>query len=497
MATSKLKIALAGAFVVLLLVLYQHVVSHSTINGTHTVENASLIVESSSLDAHSNISQRLPQQLGYVLSLGYGGYQGRGCDVILSLQCWLKSFNLPMKIVEPRIQGSQFVANGKHNSAAVRTFSEIFDIDYFNAFMPGDTEYAQLSKWKDFLQYSPKNIIYVMFQTTVNKHQKGMKIDLEVKSADECNTKYSELNFLKGFCVVKAITSFLGKPAPFTAKDMKNIIFNTWQPNEVTLVLGGWSPRYTVPNPTLLNPKRCQRNFFEEGQSPFAPSTQVMEAVRKYEQLFLKPKTSVAVMIRSEHFIRSVGGLKKSGKVIKQSDLIQLIDGHLKRLVTLVNELEGRFPGGKVFVTADVGTYGSFTWGQAVNALGDRDADFYGHVADAVKKTVASFHHNFQSFQKWEESFTKATGGINDQTLIAALQRVIASRAKCLLLFGGGTFELLAFRDYLRNHPNASEQCWRWVDVRTNFKANFLQQFQGMGRLNISATADLYTNGKT
>lgn len=55
---------------------------------------------------------------------------------------------------------------------------------------------------------------HVMFQKTVNKHQKGMKIDREVKSADECNTKYSELNFLKGFCVVKAITSFLGKPAP-------------------------------------------------------------------------------------------------------------------------------------------------------------------------------------------------------------------------------------------------------------------------------------------
>ena len=128
-------------------------------------------------------------------------------------------------------------------------------------------------------------------------------------------------------------------------------------------MLGGWSPRYTVPNPTLLNPTRCQRNFFEEGQSLFAPSTQVMEAVWKYEQLFLKPKTSVAVMIRSEHFIRSVGGLKKSGKVIKQSALIQLVDRHLKWLVTLVNELEGRFPGGKVFVTADVGTYGSFIHG--------------------------------------------------------------------------------------------------------------------------------------
>ena len=490
MPTSKLRIVVAGAFGILLLVLYQHT-SQSTINGSRTVEKASLI-ESSNLAAHSNISHQLPQKLGYVLSLGYGGYQGRGCDVVLSLQCWVKSFDLPMKIVEPRIQGSQFVANGKHNTA-VRTFSEIFDIDYFNAFMPGDTQYGQLSKWEDFLQYSPKNIIYVMFRRS---DQNYMKIDWEVKSSDECNKTSSELSFLKGFCVVKAITSFLNKPVPFTANDMKNIIFNTWKPNEVTLVLGAWSPTFMVSNPTLPNPKRCQQKFFEEGQSPFAPSIQVMEAVRKYEQLFLIPKTSVAVMIRSEHFIRSVGGLKKSGQV-KQSDLIPIVDRHLKQLVTLVNELEGRFPGGNVFVTADVGAYGSFTWGQAVNALGNRDAHFLEHVGDAVKKTVASFHHKFQSFQKWEESFSEATGGIKDQTLIAALQRVIASRAKCLLLFGGGTFELLAFRDYLRNHPNPSERCWRWVDVRTDFKWSFLQQFQGMGHLNISATADLYTNGKT
>lgn len=108
------------------------------------------------------------------------------------------------------------------------------------------------------------------------------------------------------------------------------------------------------------------------------------------------------------------------------------------------------------------------------------------------QKTVVSFHHKFQSFKQWEESFTNVTGKTKDQTFIAALQRAIASRAKCLLLFGGGSYELLAFRDYLRNNPDRSKQCWRCIDVRTNFKQSFLQQFQGMGHLNISSTSDLY-----
>ena len=133
-------------------------------------------------------------------------------------------------------------------------------------------------------------------------------------------------------------------------------------------------------------------------------------------------------------------------------------------------------------------------WGRGFGALAKGDTHFDAHVENAIKETVASFHHKFRSFEEWEQSFTKATNGINDQTFIAALQRVIASRARCLLLFGGGSFELLAFQDYLHNHPNQSEWCWRWVDVRTDFMQRLGAQFHELGHLNISTTADLCTN---
>ena len=61
---------------------------------------------------------------------------------------------------------------------------------------------------------------------------------------------------------------------------------------------------------------------------------------------------------------------------------------------------------------------------------------------------------------------------------------MIASRASCLLLFGGGTFKLLAFNDYLQSHPKQAEQ-WKWIDVRPNFKENFVHQFQGRGNLDV------------
>ena len=60
-----------------------------------------------------------------------------------------------------------------------------------------------------------------------------------------------------------------------------------------------------------------------------------MKAVVKYEQLYLKPKMSMAVMIRSE---RSLGEQIKKGHV-KQSNLDQTVDRHIKCLVTTAKEL--------------------------------------------------------------------------------------------------------------------------------------------------------------
>ena len=91
----------------------------------------------------------------------------------------------------------------------------------------------------------------------------------------------------------------------------------------------------SVPNPN--NPKMCREIVFGEGQSPFTPSQQLMKAVVKYEQLYLKLKTSVTVMIRSEHFIRSLGEQVKKSH-IKQSSLNQTVDRHTKRLVTTAKQ---------------------------------------------------------------------------------------------------------------------------------------------------------------
>ena len=45
------------------------------------------------------------------------------------------------------------------------------------------------------------------------------------------------------------------------------------------------------------------------------------------------------------------------------------------------------------------------------------------------------------SFKEWEHSFVKSANGIITPGYIVALQRVIATRADCLVLVGGGKFQ--------------------------------------------------------
>jgi len=51
----------------------------------------------------------------------------------------------------------------------------------------------------------------------------------------------------------------------------------------------------------------------------------------------------------------------------------------------------------------------------------------------------------------------------------------IAGRAQCLLLFGGGGFELVTLYEYLRSHPIPSKQCWKFLYTRKNFKGQYLE----------------------
>ena len=57
---------------------------------------------------------------------------------------------------------------------------------------------------------------------------------------------------------------------------------------------------------------------------------------------------------------------------------------------------------------------------------------------------------------------------------VAAVQHAIASRVRCLFLFG--ISKLLVFSDYLQGHPKLSEQSWKMIDLRRDNKEGSVHQ---------------------
>ena len=119
-------------------------------------------------------------------------------------------------------------------------------------------------------------------------------------------------------------------------------------------------------------------------------------------------------------------------------------------------------------VTLDIysymGKFGSGVWSDLETKHG---VDVDG-LKEKSKELLNSLFDNQLGLYEWEESFTQATNGIENSGYIAALQRTLASRTKCLILVGGGTFQDLALKDYLRIHPKREDWCVKLVCIYKN-----------------------------
>ena len=214
------------------------------------------------------------------------------------------------------------------------------------------------------------------------------------------------INYLldRGFDLVRLVKILTCDNQPFTAGELNKVIFNNWNPEEVTLILSGWDPLYVISNPKLENPFLCRNQYFD-GHRFFPPSKQLLQAVQNYENLFLKPYTSIALMIRSEHVLFSLGYMKKWHN---QSLLYPTITKFFNNLIA---------------IATDIGKYGSNTWSGTVSGWNK------SIIVEIFKHTVTKLYQNSWTFEGWEQSFGTATGGIEDQSYVAAMQKSIASRA--------------------------------------------------------------------
>ena len=399
---------------------------------------------------------------GYVVGMIYSGQQGAGVQALMSLQCFIGSFGLPMQILEPVISSTKFESyHSIDNQSLLTSFSDMFDITHFNI-VSENAGLASLVTMKDFVVDAPKVTILVVtirHQASYGRQKRVSSVSIIWSSENTSlcyqlnNTMLSVRKFTQsgGFCI-KRVVSVIVFPKSgnsfelFNKADLYDKVFGPFYPHDVTLIFSEWRTPWYVANSSHVASK-CQEMKLKSKKAQFRPSPQLLADVKYYKERFLNSSNSLAVMLRLERMLLL---LKKRENIEKEMKKC------LDEVVSTASDIwQRKNQRGIPMVTLDLGKYGSGSW---VSSM-DVNKFNWNMIMKLAKDTLSTLFNSQWGFEEWERSFIKAARRHENSGYIAAVQRTLASQAECLVLAGGGNFQELAMRDYMRNHPNKGSWC--------------------------------------
>ena len=431
-----------------------------------TLSSTEMYIES------SNGSNKL-----HTIVLHLAGQQASGVQALINVQCLVHSLDLPVVFLEPvavlnkfkamplvqfDISGNPMTRDSQSNMVVY--FSDLFDLDVFNKFS-GDMHYAQLVPRDAFFATAPRKVIFVhLYQGLVSQTPRlthlwpgqdtpaGGCFD-PVNSELESDPKYQlRLLVYKGFCVVKAINYVVsggGQGFVFSETQLRETILGDMPFSDFTLVFSLWMPKFVLPGPKGL---QCANSGYHSAKGQFQPSQRLLKNAEYYKQHFLNStKGQLTLMIRLEHVYTFLSRPRKDWNVKK------CLDTAVAKVK--VFQLEHNF--GRPFVTLDIGRYGSKSLRRTIGR------DNLRRNTEYINEVLPSVYNGQWSMREWEDSFIEATGGIDESSYIAALQRTLASRAECLVLVGGGMFQELTLRKYIETHEK-KDRCIHLVCVKND-----------------------------
>ncbi len=389
-----------------------------------------------------------PKDQGYVLTLQFTGQQVAGMRGIFSQQCWLNSFNLPLSIVEPFIVKSTIVHT---RDVWESEDSKALKLSNFYKMSSG------MTSWDTFLLRAPRELIVVNVGGVYAKNCLEYKrcndpsmdtADINMSSCRPTKAIRTTLAYLKehNFKVARTVCldCSLTEIHTFTPKQIVRHIFAEHSPKDVTVLISHWKFSFYM-TPTC-SPSACA-HFTKSIDSIEAPSKLEEDAIH-YNQVIDKMQEhsgeeiamSISVMVRLEWFLieykdRSLENLRTCLQGIK-TKTDELTSGKNTRIV----------------LALDVGRFGSGSFG-VTKRLNSISEDYFEKLLEEVKKFVVLLYNGKVDFDAWEDSFLASTNGVTDRGYIAALQSLVVSKAKCLVLVGGGHFQAMAVQKHQSYHP--------------------------------------------
>ena len=388
-------------------------------------------------DSHST------SKIGYVLALHYSDQITGATANVLSLQCWVGHYlSDEVKVVEPfiiigSVFGVSFSPSMEENPSETNsvTLYDLFDKKSWKNYCESN-HYAQLEQWNNFIQHVPRKMILVQHTW----------LGFDPCSKDAMRNLTKEYVAKYNFEIVKEICIMFDKIGAVTSEEFKKLLYDGYNPSEVVLVFNRWGGIVDFVGDYRLTVKNthCTRDRDNKRLMPL--NNNIIKDSKLYKQRYLKGSSHyLAVMFRIERFA-SDNKLHTMSKNQQKQALTRCVG----TIIDAVERVKKEHNLSQVFLAMDYGKYGSYFFRpvKGVDPNERLDSDLLNPI---VISFVEKLFGESLSLKQWEESFDSI---VHHQTpgYVALVQKTIAANATCLLLAGGGTFQVTAENMYRELH---------------------------------------------
>lgn len=382
---------------------------------------------------------------GFVLSVSYYEQQSMGSRNLFQLQCWASLSGL--RVVKPVMKDSNLrTPLDVQLQQTMLRFEDHFNLDQWSRYTRQEG-YAPLVEWKEFLAKAPRSVILVQFGyssvTLLKARQRAGEQLLHPPQGERyksgCESNWptgNEVAFLKsrGFSIIRKVCFNFYYGDQLTLEEFnKHLLGNRTSFSDVTVVMDMWrgfgSAQRVLIKDVCATVARVQEHV--------APSDRILRDADRYIKSYLHGRPYLAIMGRLE---MSMLTTRKKVPFCLQETLRQW--EAFKTDVSLQT----------TFLSIDIGKYGS--------------KKFRSNVEPSLSMEVAKFFRglfgSLMTSKQWEKQFVTVSQ-VRDAGYIGLLQKVIVTRAQCILFVGGGAFQRHALHLYQELHRSPGEQCVRVV----------------------------------
>ena len=394
---------------------------------------------------------KVPESTGYVLAGNYWEQQTSGSRNLQNLQCWAGQLNV--RVVEP------FFSRAIITSPLITplpdkliSFGDFFNLSDWNQ-NSRRHNHSELASWNTFLRDAPRQVIIVRFnhvhRDKVKENRKKVHDNPSLyplpsdRLKTGCSTSWPKKNLFfrqHHFLTVREVCFNFLYGDRITNRQFVREIYGNFSPSTVTVVFQAWRSMGSVPR-ILVSDSNCHDTNL---QLFIPPSVRVVRDAQQYITKYLDNSNYIAIMARME----------KTKMTIRRPGIIH--DCFQKIIQYWMDTKEANITN-KTFLSIDIGKYGS----NSFKTTGDET-----DLKTEFRNFFANLYGGALTVHDWEHTFEEVTG-TNVAGYIALLQKVVVSKAKCVIFVGGGSFQTHAHNLYTKNHPTPASQCVRVVSECT------------------------------